>query len=179
MTDSTLKRHFTGDCARELAERILPVLPSFDAEGFVREVDEAVGPLELKDRVRALAEGVRSRLPESYPEAVDVLVRSLGPELPDAEGTMSAAWFLMPVARFVEIYGLQHPETSLAALDAITRRHTAEYAIRPSMCAGPSPTVSTTSPRTTQRAHSQRQRSGWSRAPRIGRAGSSGTDCAH
>ncbi|WP_146340692.1 DNA alkylation repair protein [Nesterenkonia sp. NBAIMH1] len=131
MTDSTLKRHFTGDCARELAERILPVLPSFDAEGFVREVDEAVGPLELKDRVRVLAEGIRSRLPESYPEAVDVLVRSLGPELPDAEGTMSSAWFLMPVARFVEIYGLQHPETSLAALDAITRRHTAEYAIRP------------------------------------------------
>lgn len=41
------------------------------------------------------------------------------------------SWYLMPVARFVEEFGLDHPRESLAAIEQITRRHTGEYAIRP------------------------------------------------
>ena len=43
----------------------------------------------------------------------------------------NTSWFLMPVARFVEEYGLGHPEVSLDAIAEITKRHTGEYAIRP------------------------------------------------
>lgn len=131
MTDYSLKRHFDSGCARELAVRITPVFPEFDGEGYAREVDAAVGPLELKDRVQVLAEGLRSRLPESYPDAVRVLVGSLGAELKEGEGMFKASWFLMPVARFVEVFGLEYPEVSLDAIGEITRRHTGEYAIRP------------------------------------------------
>lgn len=131
MTDYSLKRHFDSGCARELSVRIAPVFPEFDGEGYAHEVDASVGPLELKDRVHVLAEGLRSRLPESYQDAVGILVDSLGPELKEDEGMFNASWFLMPVARFVESFGLEYPEVSLRAVEEITRRHTGEYAIRP------------------------------------------------
>lgn len=131
MTDYSLKRHFDGGCARILAEGLSGFTNGFDGEEYAREVDAAVGHLELKDRVLVLANGLRKRLPASYPEAIDVLVASLGPELDEGEGMFNTSWFLMPVARFVEEYGLDHPENSLAAIEAITRRHTGEYAIRP------------------------------------------------
>lgn len=131
MSDYSLKRHFDGGCARELARHIEPVMPDFDTQGYVAEVDARVGPLELKDRVLVLTQGLRTRLPQSYPDAVNVLLESLGPELGEGEGMFNTSWYLMPVARYVEEFGLDHPEVSLAAIDQITRRHTGEYAIRP------------------------------------------------
>lgn len=70
-------------------------------------------------------------LPNDYPTAVQILVASLGVELPAEAGMFKDAWYLMPVAHFVEEYGVAHPHDSLRALNAITRRHTGEFAIRP------------------------------------------------
>ncbi|CAM5434461.1 hypothetical protein GCM10010329_52650 [Streptomyces spiroverticillatus] len=126
-----LKRYFDGAGARRLGELVHAVHPAFDLEGYVAEAESRVAELELKDRVRVLAEGLRSRLPGPYPEAVAVLVALLGDELAEGEGMFNASWHLMPVARFVEEYGLDHPTVSLDALHEITRRHTGEFAVRP------------------------------------------------
>ncbi|GHC82982.1 hypothetical protein GCM10007079_23720 [Nocardiopsis terrae] len=126
-----LKKHFTGETATILGDRIQASLPHFDTRGYAAEVDRRVPGLELKDRVLILAEGLRSRLPESYPKALEVLGSTLGDELPEGRGMFTASWFLMPVARYVEEYGLGHPQESLDFLEAVTRCHTAEYAIRP------------------------------------------------
>ena len=131
MSDYSLKRYFDGGCATAIGERLLPVVPDFDVEGYAAEVNARVGPLELKDRVLVLAQGLKQRLPEDYPEAVRLIVASLGPELGEGEGMFSNSWYLMPVARFVEEFGLDHPQTSLRAIKEITRRHTGEFAIRP------------------------------------------------
>lgn len=131
MSETGLKRHFTGECAREIGRRLEDVLDGFDTEGYAAEVDRRVGPLELKDRVLVLSEGLRQRLPGDYPAAVAVLIDSLGPELAEDEGMFTSSWFLMPVVRFVEEYGLAHPRESLDAIYEITKRHTGEYAIRP------------------------------------------------
>ena len=37
----------------------------------------------------------------------------------------------MPIAKYVEVYGLDNFELSMQALEAITKRNTAEYAVRP------------------------------------------------
>ncbi|MCX5205201.1 DNA alkylation repair protein [Streptomyces sp. NBC_00237] len=126
-----LKRHFDGAGARRLGVLVQGVRPDFDLEGYVGEAEVRVRGLELKDRVGVLAEGLRSRLPGPYPEAVAVLVALLGDELADGQGMFNNSWHLMPVARFVEEYGLDHPTVSLDALHEITRRHTGEYAVRP------------------------------------------------
>lgn len=128
----SLKNHFDGASARALGESIRRVYPGFDVDGYAVEVAGLVGPLELKERVLVMAKGLRDRLPEDYPGAVGVLVSSLEAEaLGEGEGMFNEGFHLMAVARFVEEYGLEHPEVSLPALVEITKRHTSEFAVRP------------------------------------------------
>lgn len=131
MVEYGLKRHFTGECAREIAARINEGPFRIDSEEYASAVDARVQGFELKDRVLVLAEELRRRLPKSYSESLGILLGSLGPELREDQGMFTESWFLMPVARFVEEYGLDHPDESLDAIGEITKRHTGEYAIRP------------------------------------------------
>lgn len=126
-----LKRHFNGEAARLIGGMIRAAHPAFDVEGYAAEVERRIPDKELKDRVLVMSEGLRTRLPQDYPGAVPILLSTLGDELREGEGMFNTSWFLMPVARFVEEYGLDHPELSLDAIEEITRRHTGEYAIRP------------------------------------------------
>lgn len=126
-----LKKHFTGETAIILGESIEAVYPGFDTVGYAAEVDRRIPGLELKDRVLVLCEGLRSRLPDEYPKALEILRGTLVDELPEGQGMFTTSWFLMPVARYVEEYGLDHPEESLDFLEEVTRCHTGEYAIRP------------------------------------------------
>lgn len=131
MTDYSLKRHYTGECARRIAEMLNHTEDLIDAEDYASAVDARIGDLELKDRVLVLAEELRHRLPEDYPTAIGLITDSLGPELREEQGMFTESWYLMPVARFVEEYGIQHPDASLHSLNLITRVHTGEFAIRP------------------------------------------------
>lgn len=121
-----MKHYYDGDCARLLARRY-----GLDAEEFAADIDARVADLELKDRILTLARGLRERLPADYPAALATLVDGLGPELREDQGMYNDTWFLAPVARFVEEFGLDHPDESLPALEAVTRRHTSEFAVRP------------------------------------------------
>ncbi len=129
----SLKNHFDATAARVLGESVHQVHPGFDVDGYAAEVGRRVGPLELKERVLVMAEGLRDRLPEHYPDAVGVLVAALEPAaaLGEDGGMYNEGFHLMAVARFVEEFGLDHPEASLPALVEITKRHTSEFAIRP------------------------------------------------
>jgi 3-methyladenine DNA glycosylase AlkC len=125
------KDHFSPALAEELARRIQAVHPSFPAAAFVAQVTPQLGPLELKGRVAVLAAGIRDHLPAPFPEAVQILLATLGPSHGESEGMFTDGWHHMPLAAFVEQYGLDHLDEALAAMHAITQRHTAEFAIRP------------------------------------------------
>lgn len=131
MADGGFKAHFGEDTARLLGGEIERVHPTFDTVGYASEVARLVDGKELKARVAVMAAGLRTRLPQDYVEAIGILVASLGEELAEGEGMFDKGWYLMPVARYVEEYGLDEPEASIDALVEITKRHTAEYAIRP------------------------------------------------
>jgi 3-methyladenine DNA glycosylase AlkC len=55
----------------------------------------------------------------------------LGPENPEETGMFKNFYWLMPVGKFVETYGLDHFSVSIKAIEEITKRNTGEYAIRP------------------------------------------------
>ena len=131
MSDSQLKHHFDGQCARRIAAMLQPLLPTFAGDDYAAAVDARVAPLELKARVQVLSEELHARLPDDYLTAVQLLTASLGEELREGQGMFNESWYLMPVAHYIETYGLAHPEQSLDAIEQITRRHTGEYAIRP------------------------------------------------
>ncbi|MCH1627194.1 DNA alkylation repair protein [Ferdinandcohnia quinoae] len=126
-----LKDYFDVELAHHLSNLIEPYYPIFPSDLFIQSVANQVGPLELKGRVAVISDELRNVLPTDYSEALNILLKILGPENETEQGMFTNGYFLMPVAFFVEKYGLQHFEISMYALYEITKRHTSEYAIRP------------------------------------------------
>ena len=126
-----LKYYFDGELAKLLAEKIVGVYPRFHTRAFIKFVDDSVGDLELKDRVSVITEGLRTHLPKAYVKAVRILLRILGPENQKETGMFTEGYWLMPVANFVEKFGLNDFDISMDAIYEITKRNTGEYAIRP------------------------------------------------
>jgi 3-methyladenine DNA glycosylase AlkC len=58
-------------------------------------------------------------------------MRILGPENENETGMFTHFYWLMPVGKFIEKYGLDHFTLSIAAIEEVTKRNTGEYAIRP------------------------------------------------
>lgn len=142
MSERQAFKHFLGgEAADLLGQRIQAVYPPFDAAGYAREVAAAVNDLELKARVAVMAAGLHRHLPPDYPAALAILLDSLGPPMEVGEGMFTHGWYLMPVARFVEAYGLDHFDLSMAALCEITQRHTSEFALRPYLVRYPEATL--------------------------------------
>ena len=132
MAESQPFKNFYGPAlVTDLAARVVAVYPSFAVEAFTAEVTPLLEPLELKARVRAISDGLRRHLPADYPEAVAILLQILGPEIPVEAGMFNEGWYLLPIAQFVEEHGLEHFDLSLDAMYEITKRHTAEFAVRP------------------------------------------------
>lgn len=126
-----LKYYFDAKLAERLASLILPYYSLFNQDLFVERVSERVEEKELKERVAIIAEELFAFLPEEYDKALPILLAILGPENETEAGMFTNGYFLMPVAKFVETYGLNHFDLSMKALYELTKRHTSEYAIRP------------------------------------------------
>src|SRR5687768_10966797 len=127
-----LKHFFTPDLVRRLAGEIQRVEPSFRARAFTKMASAGLDELELLDRGRHIANALAAHLPV-YPEAIAVLLRSLGAEHATDElvGVGMAPFFYLPHTLFVAERGLDHFETSMRAQYELTKRFSAESSIRP------------------------------------------------
>ncbi|MBX4149403.1 DNA alkylation repair protein [Paenibacillus lautus] len=130
-TSTALKDYFGRELAILLSDRIKPLAPEFHSEVFIEAVSRKTATLELKGRVAVIAEELQQALPFGYPDSLEILLGIIGPENETEKGMFTEGYFLMPIAYFVERYGLDHFEISMNALYEITKRHTSEYAIRP------------------------------------------------
>jgi 3-methyladenine DNA glycosylase AlkC len=129
----TLKGFFSPALVRRLAREIARVHPSFPERAFVRSATAGLEELELLDRGRHIARGLATHLPREYPAAIDVLLRSLGPEHASDEllGVGMAPFFYLPHTIFVAEHGLAHFDLSMRAQYELTKRFSAESSIRP------------------------------------------------
>jgi 3-methyladenine DNA glycosylase AlkC len=135
----TLKTFFCPSLVRRLAADIATVHPNFSVGPFVKEACKGLEALELLDRGRHIARVLATHLPQSYPKAVDVLRRSLGPEYETDElmGVGIAPFFYLPHVLFVADRGLEHFDLSMRAQYELTKRFTAELSIRPYIARDP------------------------------------------
>lgn len=125
-------KHYYGvELAQRLAADIQPAYPAFPAEQFITDVATGVEPLELKARVALISERLQAYLPADYLEALVILRATLGPEIVGEAGMFNEGYYVMPIAQFVESYGLEHFEVSMEMLYEITKRFSSEFAIRP------------------------------------------------
>ena len=134
-----LKTFFSPALVRRLAADLARAHPEFPAKPFVKDACHGLDALELLDRGRHIARVLGAHLPPAYPDAIDVLLRSLGPEHATDEllGVGMAPFFYLPHTMFVADRGLDHFELSMRAQYELTKRFSAESSIRPYIAKDP------------------------------------------
>lgn len=141
MAYKQLKLWFDKELAIMLADKLIANGVTFDKNAFVQKVDQGTKDLELKDRVELMANLLKQQLAVDYPIAVTWLIDILGPENEKETGMFKEYYWVMPIAKYVEKYGLQHFDLSMNAIREITKRNTGEYTIRPYLEAFPERTL--------------------------------------
>ncbi|MEP1151615.1 MAG: DNA alkylation repair protein [Balneola sp.] len=131
MAYKPLKLWFDKELAQLLGFKIREIDPGFNSKEFIKAVDQQIVDLELKDRVEVIADQLNKYLTGNYTQKVNLLVQILGPENEEETGMFTEFYWIMPIAKFVEKYGLDEFELSMYAISEITKRNTGEYAIRP------------------------------------------------
>lgn len=126
-----LKDYYGIGLAKLLAGEIKNRYKPFDDKAFIKYVSRRIEPLELKDRLNLIAEGMRKFLPADYEKAVKILTSTLGPPNPKDEGMFLYGYKWVPIGPFIAMYGTEHPDASLKAIYELTQRNTSEFAVRP------------------------------------------------
>jgi 3-methyladenine DNA glycosylase AlkC len=128
---------FGANLAQILADKIITVEPGFDSKGFIKAVDTATQGLTYTKRIEVIADKLHDFLPSGYPKAVAILLAILGDENSQETGMFTNYYWIMPIGNFVQRYGLDYFDISMAAIEEITKRNTGEYAVRPYIRADP------------------------------------------
>lgn len=129
---ASLKTFFSKSLVRRLAENFKRAHPGFPAQAFMKQACAGLDGLELLERGRHIARALGAHLPQAYPEAITVLLRSLGPEYAGDElmGAGMAPFYYLPHVIFVSERGLDHFDLSMRAQYELTKRFSAEFSIR-------------------------------------------------
>lgn len=117
-----LKNYFNKEFVAKLSEAVATVYTQLDVAGFQKAViNNEWEDRELKDRMRYISVCLGDFLPE-FTKAVKLLM-----QVAHQFGDFTSMVF----ADFVEVYGLEHPDESLDALELFTKYSSSEFAIRP------------------------------------------------
>jgi 3-methyladenine DNA glycosylase AlkC len=108
-----------------IADAGVAASPRFDRAAFLDAASQGLNALSIMERVRHIADALRTALPDDYAAAVTI-VRAMAPRL--THGFQAVA-----VTEFVARHGLDDVALSMEALADLTRFGTAEFAIRPFM----------------------------------------------
>lgn len=127
--------------ANLLADKILSVHSGFNKELFVIKVETRCTGKTRSQRIEIIADSLRQCLPKNYKKAVLILCKIMGEENPKEIGMYKEFYWLMPVGKFIEKYGLDDFSASVLAIEELTKRCTGEYAIRPYINKYPSQTI--------------------------------------
>lgn len=125
------KDYFDETLAQRLAEQITAVHPQFPTDAFVNQIAPQLDGLEMKARTVVFAQALHNHLPAGFANGWAVLEAALGAELTEEGGMFNDGWHYWPIAHFIEVYGLEDFDAGVQAMYEITKRHTAEFAIRP------------------------------------------------
>ncbi len=128
--DNSITQYFGDNLAKLLAEKIKLVYKDFDDKTYIKNIKEKSKSLGYSKRIELHADELKRFLPSSYAKSVNILTQILGPENPNETGMFKEFYWVMPIGKFVEKYGMDDFDTSMKAIEEITKRNTGEYAIR-------------------------------------------------
>lgn len=129
--DNGIAKWFGDNLAELLAQKIQGVWSEFDSQCYIKTIKTMCKDLSYTKRIELHAQILHQLLPQKYPEAVKILTSILGSENPNETGMFTHFYWILPIGKFVELYGLDYFDGSIKAIEEITKRNTGEYAIRP------------------------------------------------
>jgi len=130
----SLKDHLFNEVkVTQLSNEISVVYPEFDGQAFIQHNISKFPDLELKERIICISEGLKKFLPENYRSGTDIILKAL-PDPLDENGNDNdfGDFIYAPYSEYVANYGCNYQDLdfSLNAIKEITKRFSAEYAIR-------------------------------------------------
>ena len=131
MAAGSLTRHFGKGLAELLAEKLKASLPEFPDQQFYSELKD-LDKLTLMNRIHLLADSLAPILPADASDAWRVMEKILGPPLRKDQQTFNDGYWMLPLADYWSRHHIDSLEIAVTvALEALTRRGTSEFAVRP------------------------------------------------
>ena len=129
--DKGITQYFGTNLAELLSNKILLVYQDFHKKDYVTAIGENCNNLGYTQRIELHADQFYKYLPNDFIRASKILISILGEENQNETGMFSEFYWVMPIGKYIEKYGLGFFEESMNAIEEITKRNTGEYAIRP------------------------------------------------
>ncbi len=123
------KNEFSFQNALRIATALARVDPKFPMARFRRGLENALEPLELKQRMHLIADRLEACLPLSPPQLFQLLIQTLAKDEADSQGLRGL--IVWPLTEIVARRGLKFFDDAMPTLREMTSRFTAEFAIRP------------------------------------------------
>jgi len=123
MAEKLKKLFFTEKSIEEFSDSVKKHFPDFNKNKFFALIYTSEWEeLELKQKMRHISTSLKKVLPDNFSKACEVIIKA-APEIKGFEA--------MSLPDFVELYGIEDPDTSLDALHEFTKYSSSEFAIRP------------------------------------------------
>lgn len=116
-----LKDWYNTDYLFDISQKIQKVHPDFDADLFYRLTELEINHLEFAQRQVLIAKTLKESMKLDYQETLEEFSLILGPELPNNEDNFREGYSLWPIGKFVELYGTEYLEVSLAFSKELTK----------------------------------------------------------
>lgn len=117
-----LKEMFNREFYKKLAIEFKNVYPTFDTSTFIKDVTKDLTALELNGRMRNTSVVLNKHLPAGFPKTVDIMK--------DVINNMPRGYTSLVFPDYVGLYGLDHFDVSMDALQYFTSFGSSEFAIR-------------------------------------------------
>lgn len=125
-----LKYMYNPEFFEYLCSVLKKTIPNFNNRRFIHTIFDSEWPdLELKQRTRKVTLAMHAELPPDFEKAVHCVVAT-AKEYLQAQYD-KAVYPLIFLPDYIEVYGLDHFEKSMDAIENITQLISAEFAIRP------------------------------------------------
>lgn len=136
-----LKLWFDLPLATQLTQQLRDQGLAVDMAAVLKHITDKIEDLELKGRIELIADAWHLNSAADYPHIIRSMLAILGPENEKETGMFLDYYWIMPIAKYIEKYGLNHHALSMAAIEEVTKRNTGEYSIRPYLLQDPSKTL--------------------------------------
>jgi 3-methyladenine DNA glycosylase AlkC len=139
--DKGITQHFGDNLAELLSEKIIAYFPDFDSSSYINSIKTKINNLSYTQRIELHAIELHNFLPNKFKDSIKILTSILGRENPNQTGMFTEYYWIMPIGKYVELYGLDSFDLSMNAIEEITKRNTGEYAVRPFIRKYPEKTI--------------------------------------